>query len=384
VRLADVRPEAVQWLWPGRLAAGKLTILAGDPGLGKSWITHDVAARASSGRPWPDGAAGLAPINVLMLSAEDGLADTIRPRLDALGADVARVHHLAVLRAGEKERAVQLADTGPIEQAITQTGARILSIDPMSAYLGTTDSHRDAEVRGLLAPLAALAERTGVAIVGVMHLTKGAQRPAIYRAAGSIAFTAAARIVLAVAAGPHRPERRIVAPVKSNLSAPPAALAYTLADGRLVWESEPVTDVDIDRLLDGPPVGRDREEQTEAEQLIHELLEDVSAWPMTAGDARKAADARGINWRTMQRSAKRMGVGMGTRRGFGRAGCWLWQRPIGDTLDAKTRQSGTLSPMSPMGDQAAIDDTTTIEDTKSSHRARARSRQDADDDTGQF
>src|SRR5580693_7960722 len=132
-------------------------------------------------------------------------------------------------------------------------------IDPISAYLGSTDSHRDAEVRGLIAPLAALAERTGAAILGIMHLAKDRQQPAIYRAIGSIAFAAAARLVLAVAADPERKDRRIVAPVKSNLSAPPAALACSVATGRLVWEASPVADVDIDALLSGPaPGGRER------------------------------------------------------------------------------------------------------------------------------
>jgi len=100
---------------------------------------------------------------VILLSAEDGLADTIRPRLDALGADLPRIHYLAGRRAGERERAIQLADTAAIECAIRETQARLLFIDPIAAYLGSTDSHRDADVRGLMAPLAALAERTDVA-----------------------------------------------------------------------------------------------------------------------------------------------------------------------------------------------------------------------------
>jgi uncharacterized protein YbjT (DUF2867 family) len=181
----------------------------------------------------PDDAPANAPCNVILLSAEDGVADTIRPRLDALGADVARIHHLAVLRAGEHERAIQLADTAALEWAIRETGARLMVIDPIAAYLGSTDAHRDAEVRGLMAPLAALAERTNAAILGLMHLAKSTQRPAIYRAVGSIAFAAAARIVLAVAADPERDDRRIMAPIKSNLAAAPPALAYTLSDG--VW-----------------------------------------------------------------------------------------------------------------------------------------------------
>jgi hypothetical protein len=356
-----------------------VTLLVGDPGLGKSWIVLDVLARVSSGRPWPDGhpAAG-PPAPTLLLSAEDGLADTIRPRLDDLGADVSRVHHLAVLRAGEQERAVQLADTGPLEQAITETGARVMGIDPLSAYLGTTDSHRDADVRGLMAPLAALAERTGVAIIGVMHLSKSSQRPAIYRAVGSIAFAASARIVLAVAADPDRPGRRLMAPIKSNLSAPPATLAYSLADGRLVWETDPVTGVDVDALLAGPPTNRDRDEQTGAEYVIDDLLADESLWPLDARDALAAGTAHGVHERTMQRTARTLGIQI-RRMGFGRGGRWVWHRPtIDDTTGDIPAQTDPLSSMSSMGNPASHRRHTPIDDMKTAYRARAR--EDEDDE----
>lgn len=328
--LADVRPEPVTWLWPGRLAAGKLALLVGDPGLGKSWITLDIAARVSAGRSWPDAAPAAAPAHVLLLSAEDGLADTIRPRLDALGADLTRVHHLAVLRAGEHERAIQLTDTAALKQAIAETGARVLTIDPMSAYLGSTDSHRDAEVRGLIAPLAALAERTSVAILGVMHLNKGAQRPAMYRAIGSIGFAAAARIVLAVAADPERDDRRIVAPVKSNLSARPAALAYTLADGRLTWDADPVSDVDVDALLSGPAL--DRAERREADAWLRDLLADG---PMQSREIHSAALEAGLAWRTIERAKRRLGI-EAELVGYGTDGRWYWRLPHTATADAET------------------------------------------------
>lgn len=380
VRLSDVQPESISWIWPGRLAAGKITLLVGDPGLGKSTIALDIIARVTTGRSWPDGAAPVLRADVLLLSQEDGLADTIRPKLDAQGADVTRVHHLAVLRAGDRERAIQLADAEQIEQAIRETCARVVVIDPLSAYLGSSDSHRDAEVRGLLAPLAAGAERTGAALLCVMHLSKVGQRPAIYRAAGSIAFTAAARIVLAVAADPDRPERRIVAPIKSNLSAPPPALAYQFDDvGRLTWENGPATDVDVDALLAGPPTGRDAAEQTDAEQVLLELLEDTDGWPLEAKHALEAGRARGIHERTLQRTARRMGIRM-TRTGFGRGGRWLWHRPsdIDDTPDTNTRQVCDVSSMSPMDEQADIHDSNNIDDTKTPHRARAREQGDGD------
>jgi AAA domain len=336
VRLQDVRPEPVMWLWPGRLAAGKLALLVGDPGLGKSWITLDVAARLSAGRAMPDNAPAGPPGDVILLSAEDGLADTIRPRLDALGADVARVHHLAVLQSGDAERAVQLTDIAALDCAIRETGARLIIIDPIAAYLGSTDAHRDAEVRGLMAPLAALAERTDAAILGVMHLAKSTQRPAIYRAVGSIAFAAAARTVLAVAADPERDDRRIVAAVKSNLAASPAALAYTLSDGRLVWAAEPVPQVDVDALLSGPVP--DRQERRAADDWLRERLADG---PVPVGELQAAARGAGLAWRTIQRAKTRLGV-RAALRGYGSAGRWQWHLP--ETANATDHQSETATP----------------------------------------
>jgi hypothetical protein len=336
VRLADVRPESVTWLWPRRVAAGKLALLVGDPGLGKSWITLDVAARVSSGGEWPDGGVAIDG-DVVLLSAEDGLADTIRPRLDALGANVKRIHHLAVLRAGDSERGVQLADIAALEQAIHHTGARLLVIDPMSAYHGSTDSHRDAEVRGLMAPLALVAERTGVAILGVMHLAKGAQRPAIYRAVGSIAFAAAARIVLAVAADPERDDRRIMAPIKSNLSTPPAALAYMLTDGGLTWLADPVSDVDINALLAGP--WQNGEDRRQADAWLRELLRDGE---MQSRQIEEAASDAGIPRRTLFRAKARLHIDAVRIGGVGAGGQWYWRLPKSATKGASDDEVALL------------------------------------------
>jgi hypothetical protein len=339
VRLADVQPEAVTWIWPGRVAAGKLALLVGDPGLGKSWISLDVAARVSAGLAWPDGgSAGAAP--VLLLSAEDGLADTIRPRLDVLGADVAQIHHLAVLRTAHRERAVQLTDVAALERAIRETKARLMIIDPISAYLGSTDSHRDAEVRGLMAPLAAVAERTGVAILGIMHLAKDRQRPAIYRTVGSIAFAAAARVVLAVAADPDQDDRRIVAPVKSNLSAPPAALAYKVVTGRLIWEAGPIADADVDALLAGPTF--DGHECRDAEAWLSELLADG---PLRSRLVQISAREAGHAWRTVERAKRRLGVEAARIGGVAADGQWWWRLPPTNTArsSAKTDTDGDLA-----------------------------------------
>jgi hypothetical protein len=335
VRLQDVRPEPVTWLWPGRVAAGKLGLLVGDPGLGKSWITLDLAARVSTGRAMPDDTPAGPPGDVILLSAEDGLADTIRPRLDALGADVARIHHLAVLRAGEAERAVQLADTAALELAIRQQAARLVIIDPLVAYLGSTDAHRDAEVRGLMAPLAALAEATGAAILGVMHLAKNGQRPAIYRPVGSIAFAAAARIVLAVAADPDCEDWRILVPVKSNLAARPQAMTYTLSNGRLVWAPEPVAQVDVEALLRGP--GLDRHERRAADAW---LCDQLRAGAVRVRDLQVAAREAGLVWRTVERAKTRRGV-RAELVGYGPAGHWYWRLPEVDVSDHQSPETAT-------------------------------------------
>jgi AAA domain len=149
----------------------------------------------TTGGGWP-GPLG----NALVLSAEDGLADTIRPRLDQFGGDPERVWAIqAVVHAG-KERLFNLqSDLEVLEAAITETGASVVVIDPLSAYLGRTNTFKDSEVRALLAPLAAMAERTGVTVIGILHLTKDTERQAVHRALGSIALTAAPRAVFAVA-----------------------------------------------------------------------------------------------------------------------------------------------------------------------------------------
>jgi len=198
VRLADVTPEAVEWIWRGRLAKGKMTVLIGDPGIGKSSVTMDVASRITRGASWPDG--GPAPIgNVLLLTAEEGLADTVRPKIDVYNGDPGRIFALQGIRQGETETSFSLdGDIHQLEKAIDQIGdVRLIVIDHLSAYLGKKDSYKDSEIRGVLGPLALLAERRGVAVLGVMHLTKNSQTQALYRAPGSIAFVAAARAVFA-------------------------------------------------------------------------------------------------------------------------------------------------------------------------------------------
>ena len=160
IPLKDVNPKEVTWLWPRRIPLGKLTVAAGDPGLGKSFMTLDITARVSHGGPWPDGGNALQG-NVLLISAEDGLEDTIRPRLDLLGANLSRIHAIStVVREGDKEVTFSLVDhLTELEAAVLEHQACLLVLDPILAFTGRkVDTYKSSDVRAVLAPLAAMAQ----------------------------------------------------------------------------------------------------------------------------------------------------------------------------------------------------------------------------------
>lgn len=319
VNLAEIEPEPVQWLWPDRLALGKLTIIAGDPGLGKSFLTMDIAARVSTGGGWPDRpGAGFEPGGVIILSAEDDPADTIIPRLIAAQADRSRIKALKAVRDLDPHTGTLLprgfnleTDIRHLEAAIQQTSAcKLVILDPITAYTGKTDSHKNAETRGLLAPLADLAAKHQVAMVAVSHLNKGGNGPAIYRTMGSLAFVAAARAVWAVTKDENEPTRRLMVSVKNNLARDPGGLAYHLhGDGdevpALAWESEPVA-ITADEALAPPAPGPEPEDRTEAMTWLREALVDG---PRLAKEVEEEArEAHDITQRTLRRARKKMGV----------------------------------------------------------------------------
>jgi AAA domain len=252
---ADIVPEKIEWLWPGRLARGKHTWIAGEPGTGKSQLTIAIIAAVTTGGGWPCG-EGRAPIgNVIILSAEDGAADTIVPRLLAAGANLDRVHVVsAVQEVAGNRRALNLQnDLALLEKKIAEVGeVALVVIDPISSYLGRTDSHKNAEVRGVLEPLSEMAERMRVAVLSVTHFSKtgaNSTTKALHRFIGSIAFTGAPRAAFAVIEDAEHEGRRLFLLAKTNLSGRPQGLAFRLEqcdvrDGiiasRVVWDGEPV------------------------------------------------------------------------------------------------------------------------------------------------
>jgi len=252
-RIADVEPEVVCWLWPDHFARGKVNLIAGIQGLGKSMVTLDIAAHVSTAQPWPDSLPGLEkPAGVVLVSAEDGVADTIAPRLKAAGADLARCEVLdGVMRSDGLTDAITLADVAVLREAIgTTPECALLVIDPVGSYVGrSVDSYKDSDVRGLLAPLCALADETGVAIVLVAHLNKSSGAAAIHRVTGSTAWTAAVRVAWLVAADPDcsgDEDARVMVSLKNNLAHRPPGLGFTIIDGpdapMIAWGDRPIED----------------------------------------------------------------------------------------------------------------------------------------------
>ncbi|HXG86935.1 MAG TPA: AAA family ATPase [Vicinamibacterales bacterium] len=347
--LSCVQPEAVDWLWPGRIAVGKYTLFAGEPGLGKTFAMLDVNARVSRGTAFPDGT--IAPKGrVLKLTAEDGLADTIRPRIDALGGDPSQIAVLEAVkeRDGTRSAISLVRDLQVLAEAIREVDPMLVDIDPLNAYLGGTDTHRDSEVRAALTPILDMAAHRRFALVGIGHLSKDAQRAALHRPGGSIAFVAAARIVLGLVADQQDPERRLLVPLKSNICRPAATLAFRITDDRLAWEADAVADVDVEALFRSSTPS-DREEHSGAEQVIVDLLADEASWPLEARLAMEAGQANGVNERTLRRAAKRLGIRI-EKSGFGHGGKWLWYRPAATkgTHSGHVPQNTAACPLSPL------------------------------------
>ena len=335
VRLSDVEPERVTWLWDGYLPLGKLVTLDGDPGVGKSTVTIDIGARVSTGSPMPDGTV---PVKgaVLILSAEDGLADTIRPRLDAAGANSGQVITITGITGysddGEPySRPISIpGDLRTIEQVIRDNRVVLVIVDVLMAFLsGDVNSHRDQDVRRALHVLATMAERCGCCVFVLRHLNKSGGGNAMYRGGGSIGIIGAARAGFMCGADPDDDsgQARVFACVKSNLAAEPPALAYRLVpDGlrgcaRVQWEG--ISDHGASSLLTEPAGDEERDDRTErneaAEWLTGYLTD--NGGEATPGDAKKAAREAGIATRTLERARVKAHVKL-SRSGFPARTTW--------------------------------------------------------------
>ena len=311
--IADVQPETVQWLWYPYIPYRKLTLLEGDPGTGKSWCGLAIATAQSLGKGLP-GVDSLQASNVLIISAEDGLSDTIRPRLSAFEADISRIYAIDGLFTLDKDGCETL------EGYIQQLKPRLVIIDPLVAYLsGEVDIHKANQVRQVTAHLARLAEKHGPAIITIRHLTKGGSLKPIYRGLGSIDFTAAARSVLLAGSDSDNPQTRGIVHLKCNLAPLGEAIGYELRQDGFFWTGH--SDLTAGEILSADDGG------SALKQAITFLNEMLCDGPITASEISTEADSRGISKRTLNRAKEQLGIvsereGKPGKKGGGR---FLWR-----------------------------------------------------------
>lgn len=321
----QIEAVPIAWLWTGRFALGKLTLLTGEGGVGKSILTCDMAARISKGLPFPDGSSGVVG-DSFFVGAEDGAGDTIRPRLDAAGADCRRVHLISGPKPPGEEfaSAVDLSlHINKLDQLLDRfPGAKLLVIDPVMDYLGPKcNSDKAADVRRVLGPLRSLAEKHQVAVVAMNHLRKSLGGSSKNRSLGSGAFVQVCRIELRVCEDPEDADRRLLLPVKNNLGAAPG-LAYRIesadnGSGFAVWE-----DGTVEITIGEVESEGGSEDRSAVDEAIEWLSGFLSGGPVKAAEAKKQAGRDGIAEVTLKRAKKKLRVAAEQRER-----CWWWRLP---------------------------------------------------------
>jgi RecA-family ATPase len=335
---AEIEPEPIDWFWDGRIARGKLTVIGGDPEEGKSQLGVYIAATISNGGVWPNNEGRAPRGSVIILSAEDGAEDTLVPRLIAAGADRRKIHLLEAVNEADKKgrRTFNLqTDLELLEAKIKELGDVIaVEIDPASAYMGkNVDSHNDQSVRTVLAPLAEMANRLGIAVISIMHFNKGSGQvgtKVMHRFMASIAFVAAARVAFAAVRDPEDDKRHLFLHAKNNLAEPAPGLAYTIEQSlvtemriktsRIVWEEGSVSITAAQAMA----ASQSKEIAPALEEAKQFLAGLVGCDGMSVKEIEKEAKDAGMAWATMRRAKDALKL-KSERDGYG--GPWLWKRP---------------------------------------------------------
>jgi putative DNA primase/helicase len=309
INLSTVTPKPISWLWPGRIPLGMFVLIAGQPGVGKTTISHSIAAILSTGGKWPFSDHRAAPGTVIILTAEDDPKYTLVPRLMAAGADLKRINLIKSVARQYDDRVIDAQvllseDMHQLHGVLEDyPDTKLLILDPLSAYLGVKDSHRDADVRQVLGPLTDLAASHGVTVLGITHLSKNTANSAMSRFMGSTGIIAAARAAFLVA---EHEEQLLMLPVKSNVAKKQNGLVYkiqsaTVADNIetscIEWIGE--TDLDADDALASQAAYKSAPKKNDAIEFLNDILKDG---PVSVEDIYKAAEKVGIAERTIRRA----------------------------------------------------------------------------------
>jgi len=297
IRMSEIATEQVKWLWYPYIPFGKITVIQGDPGDGKTTAVLAIAAAVTTGTLLPESKEAVPPFAVIFQTAEDGLGDTIKPRLETAKADCEKV-----IVIDETDKALSLLDKR-IESAIEQTGAKLLILDPLQAYLGAdVDMHRANEIRPVLKRISTIAEKTGCAIVVVGHLNKGTSKSQ-YRGLGSIDIQAAARSVITVGRVKGKQYIRAIAQGKNNLAPEGKTIGFELdPDTGFKWMG--VLDMTIDDLLSGTLPERD----TTYDRAIEFLKAELAESDRPAAEVYAKAAEQGIQERTLKKAKSTLAI----------------------------------------------------------------------------
>ena len=297
IKMSDVQSQEIEWLWYPFIPYGKLTIIQGDPGDGKTTLVLNIAAKLSKGEGLDENMQIAEPINIIYQTAEDGLADTVKPRLELAGADCEKI-----MVIDESDKSLSMIDER-LEEAIVKTGARLLILDPIQAYLGGgMDMNRANEARDMTKKLGALAEKTKCAIILIGHMNKAAGNKAAYRGMGSIDFFAVARSVLLVGRIEGEANTRAVVQIKNNLAAFGHAKAFELSESGFQWIGD--YEITVDEVLGGIAPKTNKMEQ--AKKILKELAETQNA--VQSNEVFELAEEHGISKRTMEKAKKELGI----------------------------------------------------------------------------